>query len=55
MYNVACELSQCMGKTEYSSTVKNRTNSIGKKYASHFAFKVIGDCLLYDQSSNGVS
>ena len=27
-FNVACELSQPMGKTEFSSTAKNRTNSV---------------------------
>ena len=28
MFNIACELSQPMGKTKFSSTAKNRTNSI---------------------------
>ena len=28
MFNVACELSQTMGKTEFSSTAKNRANSV---------------------------
>ena len=27
-FNVACELSQPMGKTEFSSTAKKRTNSV---------------------------
>ena len=31
-FNVACELSQPMGKTEFSSTARNRTNCLtGKK------------------------
>ena len=30
MFNVACELSQPMGKTEYSSTSENRTNSVSQ-------------------------
>ena len=28
MFNVGCELSQPMGKTEFSSKAKNRTNSV---------------------------
>ena len=35
MFNVVCELSQPMGKIEFSSTVKNRTDSVsqvGKGY-----------------------
>ena len=28
MFNVTCELSQPMGKTEFSSTDKSRTNSV---------------------------
>ena len=29
-FNVACELSKPMGKTEFSSTTKNRTNTVSK-------------------------
>ena len=40
MFNVACELSQPMGKTEFSSTPKNRRNClIGKKNVSIFQDK----------------
>ena len=28
IFSVLCELSQPMGKTEFSSTTKNRTNSV---------------------------
>ena len=30
MFNVVCELSQPMGKTEFSSTAKTRTNFVSK-------------------------
>ena len=28
MFNIGCELSQPIGKTEFSSTAKNRTDSV---------------------------